>query len=59
MQDLIEQHRVVHGNSLSTQVRSKTMIEVLLSLQENEPEYYSVEIIRGMIIVSFSIFRLN
>lgn len=30
----------------------KTMIEVLLALQESEPEYYKDEIIRGIMLVS-------
>jgi cytochrome P450 len=52
MQDLIEEHRNVHSGSVSEQ-RSKTMVDVLLSLQGTEPEYYTDEIIRGMMQVSF------
>lgn len=50
MQDLIEEHRKKQSGSASEQ-RSKTMVEVLLSLQGNEPEYYTDEIIRGIMQV--------
>ncbi|KAJ8539527.1 hypothetical protein K7X08_013779 [Anisodus acutangulus] len=43
MQDLIEEHK----NSRN----SNTMIVVLLSLQDAEPDYYTDEVIRGMAIV--------
>ncbi|XP_031267154.1 cytochrome P450 81Q32-like [Pistacia vera] len=52
MQDLIEEHRQIR-NSFASPERSKTMIDVLLSLQENEPEYYTDNIIRGMMQVKF------
>ena len=54
MQDLIEEHRKVHSGSVSEQ-RSKTMVmvDVLLSLKRTEPEYYTDEIIRGMMQVRF------
>lgn len=51
MQDLIEQHRKARERSSSGE-KNKTMIDVLLSLQETEPEYYTDEIIRGMMQVS-------
>lgn len=51
VQDLIEEHRKSRTDSASEQ-RNKTMIDVLLALQEAEPEYYTDEIIRGMIQVS-------
>ncbi|RXH91624.1 hypothetical protein DVH24_020647 [Malus domestica] len=47
MQDLIEEHRKLQSSSVSEQKR-KTKVEVLLSLQETEPEYYTDEIIRGI-----------
>ncbi|XP_031267282.1 cytochrome P450 81Q32-like [Pistacia vera] len=53
MQDLIEEHRHIR-NSFASPERSKTMIDVLLSLQENEPEYYTDNIIRGMMQVMLS-----
>ncbi|ONI33482.1 hypothetical protein PRUPE_1G427100, partial [Prunus persica] len=52
-QDFIGEHRKMRSGSVSEQ-RSKTMVDVLLSLQETEPEYYSDEIIRGMIQVMLS-----
>ncbi|KAA8528481.1 hypothetical protein F0562_035836 [Nyssa sinensis] len=53
MQDLILEHRKMRSES-SCEQRSKTMIDVLLSLQETEPEYYTDEIIRGMMQVMLS-----
>ncbi|CAN6721677.1 unnamed protein product [Malus baccata var. baccata] len=60
MQNLIEEHRKLQRGSVSEQ-RSKSMVDVLLDLKETEPEYYSDEIIRGMIQVSFlnQIIRIN
>lgn len=54
MQDLIEQHRKQQRDSGSAERINKTMIDILLSLQEAEPEYYTDEIIRGMIQVKLS-----
>ncbi|XP_042478332.1 cytochrome P450 81Q32-like [Macadamia integrifolia] len=57
MQELIEQQRMerVHYSSSSSSAnsreRKKTLINVLLSLQETEPEYYTDEIIIGIILV--------
>ncbi|KAL5559121.1 hypothetical protein UlMin_035332 [Ulmus minor] len=53
MQDLIEEHRR-KGNEVGSGETSKTMIDVLLSLQEHEPQYYTDEIIRGMMLVMLS-----
>ncbi|XP_050365905.1 cytochrome P450 81Q32-like [Argentina anserina] len=53
MQDLIEEHRKGQSGTVSKQ-RSKTMVEVLLSLQETEPEYYTDDIIRGLMQVMLS-----
>ncbi|TQE10733.1 hypothetical protein C1H46_003636 [Malus baccata] len=53
MQDLIEEHRKLQRGSVSEQKR-KTMVEVLLSLQETEPEYYTDEILRGIMQVMLS-----
>ncbi|KAF5747022.1 Cytochrome P450 [Tripterygium wilfordii] len=52
VQNLIEEHRkkmVSDCSSLSG--GRKTMIDVLLKLQETEPEYYKDEIIRGLVLV--------
>ncbi|XP_048436114.1 cytochrome P450 81Q32-like [Pyrus x bretschneideri] len=53
MQNLIEEHRKLQRGSVSEQ-RSKSMVDVLLDLQETDPEYYSNEIVRGMIQVMLS-----
>ncbi|KAJ0087192.1 hypothetical protein Patl1_08863 [Pistacia atlantica] len=56
MQRLIEEHKTKMGSdeaknkNLEGQ-RKKSMIEVLLSLQESEPEYYTDEIIRSLMLV--------
>ncbi|CAN6539828.1 unnamed protein product [Malus baccata var. baccata] len=50
MQDLIQERREKQSGSVSEQ-RSKSMEDVLLALQETEPEYYTDEIIRGMMQV--------
>jgi hypothetical protein len=55
MQSLIEEHRRMRGNS-ALEDKGKTMIDVLLSRQEAELEYYTDEIIIGMMQVSFSHF---
>ncbi|XP_012068267.2 cytochrome P450 81Q32 [Jatropha curcas] len=52
MQDLIEEHK--RQRCLDKEWKSKTMIDVLLRLQEDEPEYYTDEIIRGMMQVLLS-----
>ncbi|KAJ8773258.1 hypothetical protein K2173_028435 [Erythroxylum novogranatense] len=52
MQSLIEaQRKGLRSGSYSLSEEKKNMIEVLLSLQEREPEYYTDEIIRGLMIV--------
>ncbi|CAK9155390.1 unnamed protein product [Ilex paraguariensis] len=50
MQDLIEEHRRMRSNS-SSEKETKTMIDVLLSFQESEPEYCKDEIIKGMMLM--------
>ncbi|KAL6215432.1 hypothetical protein ACLB2K_014862 [Fragaria x ananassa] len=47
LQDLIDQHRQKQSGS-ALEHRSKTMVDVMLSLQGTEPEYYNDEIIRGL-----------
>lgn len=52
MQDFIEEHRKEKkSENFRDQQTSKTMTDVLLSLQEIEPEYYTDEIIRGLMQV--------
>ena len=51
MQGLIEEHkRAKLEDSDPEKRRSKTMIDVLLELQRDEPEYYTDEIMRGMLL---------
>ncbi|RVW81675.1 Isoflavone 2'-hydroxylase [Vitis vinifera] len=58
MQGLIEEHRTrmakesYSSSSCRAVEKKKTMIEVLLSFQEKEAEYYTDEIIRGLMLVS-------
>ncbi|XP_042483821.1 cytochrome P450 81Q32-like [Macadamia integrifolia] len=47
MQELIEEHRMVRSQSKD----EKSLIDVLLSLQEGDPKYYTDEIIIGIIQV--------
>lgn len=50
MQDLIEEHKNSRKGSYLEQ-KNNTTIDVLLSLQDSEPDYYTDEVIRGMAIV--------
>ncbi|XP_058223396.1 cytochrome P450 81Q32-like isoform X2 [Rhododendron vialii] len=50
MQDLIEKHRR-ENESENDQQRSKTMVDVLLSLKKDEPECYTDEVISGIMQV--------
>lgn len=57
MQSLIEEHRRMRScgaENYTKNKKNKTMIEVLLDLQESQPEYYKDEIIRGIMLVSIS-----
>ncbi|XP_019174303.1 PREDICTED: isoflavone 2'-hydroxylase-like [Ipomoea nil] len=55
MQDLIEDCRKKIAENISTgedtEGKKKSFVQVLLKLQENEPEYYQDEIIRGLMSV--------
>ncbi|XP_021903590.1 cytochrome P450 81E8-like [Carica papaya] len=51
MQDLIEEGRRKMKIDSCDGERKKTMIDVLLSLQESEPEYYSDLIIKGLMLI--------
>ncbi|KAJ9145889.1 hypothetical protein P3X46_028217 [Hevea brasiliensis] len=48
LQDLIDEHRC--DEKASSQRRNNTMIGHLLSLQESQPEYYTDEIIKGLVL---------
>ena len=63
MQSLIEEHRTRMAkekesssscsNGDDGEKKKKTMIEVMLSLQEKEPDYYTDQIIRGLMLVAY------
>ncbi|KAI3737193.1 hypothetical protein L2E82_27188 [Cichorium intybus] len=54
-QGLIEQHRKSEGGEREN--KKKTMIQVLLSLQESDPKYYTDGLIRSLVMVrSRSVF---
>ena len=50
LQYLIDEHR----NSKKRGLEDSTTIDHLLSLQKSEPEYYTDEIIKGLVLVSES-----
>nr|AYM55624.1 cytochrome p450 [Croton stellatopilosus] len=56
MQDLIEEHKRERSGCgfLDNENKNKSMVDVLLGLQEDEPNYYTDEIIRGMMQVLLS-----
>nr|ALG05127.1 cytochrome P450 [Sinopodophyllum hexandrum] len=56
LQELIQERRKLRVNSKSfpSEEKKKTLIDVLLSLQETEPEYYTDEMIRGLIWILFA-----
>lgn len=51
VQELIEENRRRMGNDEAEGKKKKTMVEVLLTLQESEPEYYTDRMIRGIMKV--------
>ena len=60
MQGLIDEHRQRKAGSSSPEQRKKTIVEALLSLQEAEPEYYTDDILKGIILVSvFTVFVIS
>ena len=50
--DLIDEGRKNRESSRAIDKRRKTIVQMLLSLQEAEPEYYTDGIVKGMIMVS-------
>ncbi|KAK1427463.1 hypothetical protein QVD17_16149 [Tagetes erecta] len=49
-QNLIDEIRTKRGDSSSERENNKTFIDVMLSLQESEPEYYTDDVIKGNIL---------
>ncbi|KAL0546142.1 hypothetical protein IC582_016048 [Cucumis melo] len=57
VQNLIEEHRKEKQQAMSNNkspLKKTTMIEVMLSLQESDPDYYTDEIIIGQMMVMLS-----
>ncbi|KDP41657.1 hypothetical protein JCGZ_16064 [Jatropha curcas] len=50
IQDLIDEHRKKMGASDEKEERNKTLIKVLLTLQESEPEFYKDETIKSLML---------
>lgn len=53
MKELIGEHRNNMRKHNSNKLKQKTLIEVLLEFQETEPDYYTDDIISGLMLVSF------
>ncbi|XP_042479231.1 cytochrome P450 81Q32-like [Macadamia integrifolia] len=53
MQELIEEHRMARSATDSAE-RKKTLIDVMLSLRETEPEFYTEDVIRSILEVLIS-----
>lgn len=51
-QDLIDETRHKKGGGGSSSTGRRTIIQALLSLQDAEPEYYTDDIVKGIILVS-------
>ncbi|KAK1299630.1 Isoflavone 2'-hydroxylase [Acorus calamus] len=55
LQGLVDEHRRMlstdGGDGVAEEMRRKTIVDVLLSLRETEPEYYTDEIIKGVIVM--------
>lgn len=58
MQNLIEEHRRMRSRNCIEE-RRQTMMDVMLSLQETEPECYADDTIRGMMQVSPMSFNMK
>ena len=56
VQELVEEwrNRMNNGKSSLSTDKKKNMIEVMLSLQEDEPENYKDETIRSLLVVSYT-----
>ena len=56
LQGLVDEHRSRSSKGVNV---STTMIDHLLSLQESQPEYYTDQIIKGLILVSPKFCLMN
>ena len=62
MQSLIDDEKREMARSvpnINIEEKKKNMIDVLFTLQESEPQYYTDEIIRGFMLVCISQYSLN
>ena len=61
-QNLLDEHKQMRGSTSSqsvNEVTKMTLIDVMLSLQEIEPEFYTDEVIKSVILVSIRLYQLN
>ena len=61
-QNLVDEHKRMRGSASSqsvNEVTKMTLIDVMLSLQEIEPEFYTNEVIKSVILVSIRLYQLN
>ncbi|KAI5655238.1 hypothetical protein M9H77_32425 [Catharanthus roseus] len=54
LQDLVDETRRINGGISESAKFHKTLIESLLSLQEADPQFYTDDIIKGIILILFS-----
>lgn len=61
MQQVIQEHRQITQSNdyTSSPTKKKAMVEVLLDLQRSEPEYYTDENIKNLLLVRSINFRTN
>lgn len=63
LQNLIEERKKMRSTMCcgdeEEEQGKKTLIDVLLSLQESDPEYYTDQIIKGILVVRKCFFRKN
>ena len=61
-QNLVDDHKRMRSSASSqsvNEVTKMTLIDVMLSLQEIEPEFYTDEVIKSVILVSIRLYQLN
>ena len=61
-QNLVDEHKRMRSSASSqsvNEVTKMTLIDVMLSLQEIEPEFYTDEVIKSVILVSIRLYQLN
>ena len=61
-QNLVDEHKRMRGSASSqsvNEVKKMTLIDVMLSLQEMEPEFYTDEVVKSVILVSIRLYQLN